>query len=68
MTEAAFIVPRTRLLCHYYDGDSAARVLMRKIMNRTPRNQHERLIYVVGGSPLSYVVLRAVQANGLHSP
>jgi hypothetical protein len=39
MAEAAFIVPllpvpRTgwRLLCHYYDGDSAARVLMRKNM------------------------------------
>ena len=27
-------------LCHYYDGDSAPRILMRKIMTRTRRHIH----------------------------
>jgi hypothetical protein len=42
MAEAAFIVPLLpvsqtgwRLLCHYYDGDSASRVLMCKNMSHT---------------------------------
>ncbi|MFL5661225.1 MAG: hypothetical protein ACJ8BW_07720 [Ktedonobacteraceae bacterium] len=42
MAEAAFIVPLLpvpqtgwRLLCHYYDGDRAARVQIGKSMNHT---------------------------------